>query len=165
MPFKGPYTKLFCHLVWGTWDRQPFILPGYDARLHAMIQCKLREIECTPIATGGVEDHVHVLCQFPPALSISEIVKRIKGASSHFMNDELLGAQSFRWQATYGALTVGGITVPKVKAYVLNQKEHHASYALHKEWERVWIPDGIEAVEKITALSSPPTRTPMKKKL
>ena len=33
MPFRGPYLKLYCYVVWGTWDRHPLILPEYDARL------------------------------------------------------------------------------------------------------------------------------------
>src|SRR5207249_3675161 len=121
----GPYTRLFCHFVWSTWDRTPFITPQVEARLHGMMQAKLHEIDCVPIATGGIEDHVHVLCQFPPTWTISDIVKRVKGASSHFMNDEVTGPESFRWQGTYGALTVSERAIPKVKAYILNQKAHH----------------------------------------
>ena len=109
-----------------------------------MIQLKLREIECVPIATGGVEDHVHVLCQFPATLCIADLVKRIKGASSHFMNDELGGPENFRWQGTCGAFTVGENAVPNVKAYVLNQRKHHETNDLHEDWERVWIPDSAD---------------------
>src|ERR1041384_2482363 len=96
---RGPYTKLFVHLVWATWDRIPMIPPDMDARLHSMIREKLREIGCLPIAVGGIEDHVHVLCKYEPTMSVAEIAKRIKGASSHFMNDEI-GKGAFKWQQT-----------------------------------------------------------------
>jgi len=145
MAFRGPYTKLFCHIVWATWDRLPLIDAEVEPRLHGMIQNKLRELDCVSIATGGVEDHVHVVCQFPPTLAISELVKRIKGASSHFVSDELAGRETFRWQGTYGCFTIGESALPKVKAYVLNQRQHHASDDTHREWERVWIDDPVES--------------------
>ena len=68
------------------------IQPEAEPRLHSMIRTKLKEIGCLPIATGGIEDHVHVLCKYEPTMCISDLVKRIKGSSSHFMNDEVVGA-------------------------------------------------------------------------
>jgi putative transposase len=144
MAFHRPYTKLFCHLVWATWDRVPLITPEHEPRLHSMIRAKLRELNCAPIATGGVEDHVHILCRYPPTLCVSELVRRIKGASSHFMNDQLMEANEFTWQGTYGAFSIHERGVPKVKAYILNQRAHHSRGELQADWEHVWIPDGYD---------------------
>lgn len=143
MPFQGPYTTLYCHIVWATWDRHPLIAREAEPRLHEMIRSKLRELGCTPIATGGMEDHVHVVCQFPPTLSIFELVKGVKGASSHFMNFEVMKRESFRWQGTYGCFTLGETALPRVKQYVLNQRDHHDSNDTHAEWERVWLVDPL----------------------
>lgn len=139
---RGPYTKLFCHLVWATWDRLPLIQAQVEPRLHSMIRAKLREIACIPIATGGIEDHIHVLCKHEPTLCISDLVKRIKGSSSHFMNDEIVGPEGFKWQGTYGAFSVSERHVPAAKAYIMNQKAHHERNDINDDWERVWIPDG-----------------------
>ncbi len=104
-----------------------------------MIRAKLRELDCVPIATGGIENHVHILTSFPPALSISELVKRIKGSSSHFMNEEVLEPGLFQWQGSYGAFSVSDRALSRVKDYVLNQQEHHKSGTVHADWEQTSI--------------------------
>ncbi len=50
----------------------------YGAIVH---QCEA--LKCTVIAIGGIEDHVHLLVGFPPTLAVSELVKKVKGTSSH----------------------------------------------------------------------------------
>jgi putative transposase len=138
---RRPFTHLFCHLVWSTWDRLPLITPEVEPRLYGAIRCKLRELGCAPIAVGGVEDHVHVLCQFPPTVAIAYLVGQVKGASSHLMNHEVLGIDAFKWQGSYGAFTLDRNGVTYVEAYVLAQKQHHADRTLWEDFERTWLPD------------------------
>lgn len=110
---------------------------------------KLRELGCRRIEVGGVEDHVHCLCQFPPTLSISYLVQQVKGSSSHLIAHELPGLSGqdrFRWQGSYGAFTLSRADVPRVEGYVRNQKAHHRDRHLSEEWERTWLAD--EPLEK-----------------
>jgi putative transposase len=125
MGARRPKTELFCHFVWATWDRQPLIAPETEPRLHAAILAKLVEFNCRDITIGGVADHVHVACRFPPTVAIAELVKQMKGASSHCMT-HAIGVPSFKWQGGYGAFTFGKRSLPRVAAYVANQSIHHA---------------------------------------
>lgn len=143
---RKPFTQLFCHLVWGTWDRLPLITPAIEPRLYGAIQRKVRELRGVPIAVGGVEDHVHCLCSFHPTVAIAYLVQQIKGASSHLMTHEVIGLNEFKWQGAYGAFTVGADALPAVRAYILGQKEHHRSGDLWQEWEEVWMPDDAETL-------------------
>jgi hypothetical protein len=34
---RAPYTQLYLHCVWGTWDRLPLITPAIEQRLYAAI--------------------------------------------------------------------------------------------------------------------------------
>jgi putative transposase len=138
---RKPFTQLFCHLVWATWDRLPLITPEIEVRLYGAIRSKLRQLKCVPIAAGGTADHVHCLCQFGPTLAISYLVQQVKGASSHLMTHEVPGAQDFKWQGAYGAFTVATEGVPGARAYILNQKKHHAKGDLWNEWEEISLPD------------------------
>ena len=138
---RRPYVHLFCHLVWGTWDRLPLIGCDAEPRLYGALQDKLRELDCMPIAVGGVEDHVHVLCQFPPTIAISYLVQQLKGGSSHLMTHEVLGRDEFKWQGGYGAFTLHRDLVPEVRDYILAQKQHHADRHLWEDYERTWLPD------------------------
>jgi REP element-mobilizing transposase RayT len=140
---RRPYTQLFCHLVWATWYRLPLIVPAVEPRLYGAIQDKLRELGCLPVAVGGVEDHIHVLCQFPPTLALSYLVQQVKGSGSHLMTHAVIGKESFKWQGSYGAFTVSQDDVSRVRAYVMGQKQHHKSGELWDEWEKTWLPDSL----------------------
>jgi putative transposase len=51
-----PYTQLYLHLVWGTWDRLPFIRPEIRRPIYGCIQDQLRKHRCEVVAIGGIED-------------------------------------------------------------------------------------------------------------
>jgi len=141
---REPYTQLYVHLVWATWDREPIIRPDFEDRLYGEILTKLNELKCKEIAARGTEDHVHLLCRFPRPLSISYLVQQVKGATSHLMSHAIPGVDWFKWQGSYGAFTVTRDDVPRVKEYVLRQKEHHRSGDLWPNWEHSWIPDNYQ---------------------
>jgi REP element-mobilizing transposase RayT len=138
---RKPFTQLYCHLVWATWDRQPLILPSVEPRLYGAIAAKVRELRGTPIAIGGVEDHVHLLCSFDPTVAVAYLVQQVKGSSSHLMNHEVLPGGDFKWQGAYGAFTVGQDALEDVRGYVLGQKHHHESRTEWPDWERTWLPE------------------------
>lgn len=70
-------------------------------------------------------DHVHVVVANPPQVAVSALVKEIKGASSHDINQQRVLECRFAWQRGYGALSLGQKQKPDAEAYVRNQKEHH----------------------------------------
>jgi putative transposase len=83
-----PYWKLYYHLVWATFERYPWITPDREAIIRTTLYTKGREIGAVVHAVGNVEDHVHVVASIPPALSVAECIKRLKGASSRERNHE-----------------------------------------------------------------------------
>src|SRR5688500_18874331 len=72
---RDPFTRLYVHLVWATWDRLPLITPGIQPAIYRCIQAEATRLGCRVGAIGGIEDHVHVLVRYPPAVSVSEMVK------------------------------------------------------------------------------------------
>jgi len=138
-----PYTQLYLHLVWSTWDRLPLIAARNEPELHAVMANEFRQLGCIPLAIGGVENHVHCLTTLPVTKSVAEIVKQVKGASSHWMNHAAGTPDAFKWQGSYGAFTVTKNAVERVREYVLHQREHHASGATWPEWERSQGDEGL----------------------
>jgi REP element-mobilizing transposase RayT len=67
--------------------------------------------------------------------SISEIIKQIKGSSSHFINQNNLTTDKFSWQTGYAAFSVSESAVEKVYEYIKNQKQHHRIKSFDKEYE------------------------------
>jgi REP element-mobilizing transposase RayT len=133
---RGPFTQLYVHYVWATWDRLPLITPEFEAQIYASIATKCRELDCEPLAIGGIEDHIHLLVKISPSLSISTLVKEIKGSSSHLMTHILRPGVFFKWQGAYGAFSVSHDAIPTVTKYIRNQKAHHAAHTLIPNWEQ-----------------------------
>ena len=119
-------TEIYLHFVWTTWDRLPLISAEVERELHRNLQSLASKKGCVVVALNGIEDHVHLLLQVPPTCcSVAELVKHLKGVSSHFVNDTLQPSSLFKWQASYSVFSVSRWDVDKVRAYVENQKEHH----------------------------------------
>lgn len=122
---REPYTQLYVHLVWATWDRLP--IPAAEIRrdAYACMQAECTSLKVDVLAIGGMEDHVHLLARIPATISVADLVKQVKGVSSHFVTHKLGYKDSFKWQGGYGAFTLAKADVPHCRDYVLNQEQHH----------------------------------------
>ena len=121
------YSELVYHLVWATRDRQPLISPEVGACLLPYIKQKCRQLGYALHAAECVEDHVHLLLTLKPTDAVADVVKRLKGSSSHFINNEAGSGQVLYWQRGYGALTLRKKDIPFVREYIERQKEHHGA--------------------------------------
>ena len=119
-----PFWRTYYHLVWATKNRQPLITPEIEPRLFAYIVHKAAELGVFVYSINGWTDHIHLIVAIPPHVSVSDLVKHLKGASAHDINQQQRGVH-FYWQRGYGVLTLGQRQKPAAEAYVKNQKEHH----------------------------------------
>lgn len=73
---------------------------------------------------NGESDHVHVLLEYPPKLSVSQLVNHLKGVSSRMYRAEGLPCPSEKslWSPSYFAVSVGGAPLSVLKQYIENQK-------------------------------------------
>jgi REP element-mobilizing transposase RayT len=143
---RAPFTQLYLHGVWATWDREPLVTAQIEQPVYAFILAKIRELRCVPIAIGGISDHVHVLVRWSPTVSIAEFIGEVKGGSSHFVTHQLLPQSFFKWQGSYGAFTVSRDQVESVRHYIERQKEHHAMQTVVPAWEQT-ISEPSDAAE------------------
>ncbi len=102
---RSRYTQLYLHSVWATWDRMPLLAPAIEQTVYATILAKCRQLDCEPLAIGGTADHVHLLVRFPTTLAVADLVKEVKGASSHLITHQS-APEPFKWQGSYSAFTV-----------------------------------------------------------
>jgi REP element-mobilizing transposase RayT len=127
--------SLYVHFVWTTWDRLPLITPAIERALYRNIIESAQSLGCRVLAINGVEDHVHVFLALPSTVSIAELVQKMKGASAHFVNNQMALEYHFKWQGFYGAFSVSRWDISKIINYIKNQKEHHANDDLWPEFE------------------------------
>ncbi len=119
-------ARVVLHVVFSTKNRVPFLKDlELRARLHAYVAGVLQEIGCEPILIGGVEDHVHILCNLSRTVTIAGLVEEAKKSSSKWMKEQGPAYGDFYWQGGYGAFSVSQSNVEQVRAYVAGQEEHH----------------------------------------
>jgi putative transposase len=142
------YTKLWTHAVFSTKNGKPLISHPLEPRLYNYIHEKLLELGCPSRIINGMPDHIHVLFLQNPARSIAEIVKKVKGGSSFWVNDNRLSQQKFSWQAGYAAFAVSESQVQRVFEYITNQKEHHQKETFQEEYHHIVTLHGLKPIEE-----------------
>jgi REP element-mobilizing transposase RayT len=103
--------------------------------MHQFISEQLIEQGCPVRIINGMSDHIHCLFLLNPQKSIAEVIKQIKGSSSHYINQNNLITEKFAWQTGYAAYSVSESVVDKVFHYIRNQKEHHQKKSFQQEYD------------------------------
>ena len=96
---------------------------------------QLKQIGCPVRIINGMPDHVHCLFLLNPQKSVTEIVKQVKGSTSHFINEQNLIPQKFAWQTGYAAYSVSESQQEKVFQYIKTQKQHHSLKTFQQEFD------------------------------
>ena len=93
-------------------------------------------------AIGGIEDHVHLLIDAPKNLALSDLIKKLKVSSTHWVSSKDLKIQNFEWQTGFGAFSISLPTLDAVKQYILQQEEHHKTTSAKDEWNKLLLKRG-----------------------
>ncbi|MBI1801054.1 MAG: IS200/IS605 family transposase [Chloroflexi bacterium] len=137
MPKHGIFYQLAFHFIWGTKDRLPLITPEVEARLYPYLGAKCKQLDYHLYALNGIADHIHILLGLHPTTLLADVVKNIKGASSHYINKQSGLNATLYWQDGYGLLSLRQAEVPRVAAYIKRQKEHHLRGTISTLLERI----------------------------
>ncbi len=129
------YNKIWIHAIWSTKERMPLIHHAIEQKVSQFLSDQLRELGCPVRAINGMPDHIHCLFLLSPQKSIADIIKQIKGSSSHYINQDNLIEEKFAWQTGYAAYSVSESVVDKVFRYIQNQKQHHGKKSFQQEYD------------------------------
>lgn len=131
------YWRLHYHIIWSTMDRQPNLTPKVGKIYYGVIYGKAKELDLKIHAAGNVDDHAHIVVSIPPKIAVADCVRHLKGASAYAINHMAESDGQFKWQAGYGALTVGERSLEMVMEYAARQKEHHKERTTIDLYERM----------------------------
>lgn len=124
---------LHVHLVFSTKQRAQLIEDPIRKALHAYLATILQDLKCPAILINSMADHVHVLFDLARTCAMSEVVEKLKTASSKWMKRQD-GHAGFAWQGGYGAFAVSESMVGTVRAYIARQAEHHRTITFQEEY-------------------------------
>ncbi|MBX3071432.1 MAG: IS200/IS605 family transposase [Thermomicrobiales bacterium] len=131
------FWRLYYHLVWGTKHRHPTLEGEMLETATRSIRDSCTEMGLVFHALGIMPEHVHLVVGIPPRMAIADVVKQIKGSSSHLLN-RLSGDQPwYGWQGEYGVMSFGERSLDRIVWYVEHQPEHHRTGDLMPLFERL----------------------------
>ncbi|MEO1133375.1 MAG: IS200/IS605 family transposase [Cyanobacteria bacterium J06639_1] len=125
-------SRLTAHLVWVTKYRYPVLKGEIQQRCRELI-IQICDSEDVRIVKGIVsKDHVHMLIEYPPVKSISQLVKSLKGRTSRMLQQEYPELKKrywgkHFWAIGYGAWSTGNVSESVVAEYL----EHHREPSNH----------------------------------
>lgn len=127
-------SKIWIHAIWSTKERLPLISSSIEKKVYDFIKTELISLNCPVRIINGMPDHVHCLFLLNQQRSIADVIKQIKGSTSHWINEQDLTKEKFSWQTGYAAYSVSESVLEKVYQYILSQKQHHSKTTFAKEY-------------------------------
>lgn len=128
---------LSVHIIFSTKERRRCLTNEIRSRVWAYQSRILQNLECYSITIGGVEDHVHILCNLTKKHAPAKVLELLKKDSSKFVKSLGVDLALFHWQDGYGLFSVSPSHVESVRQYILNQEEHHKTETFQEEFLRI----------------------------
>ena len=119
-------SQLTVHIVWSTKYRYSVLEGDVKIRCRSLL-IQICESEDVVILKGVIsKDHVHVHISYSPPMSLSTLVKKLKGRSSRRLQQEFPELKKrywgrHFWAIGFGCWSTGNITDEMVNEYL----EHH----------------------------------------
>ena len=108
------YSEINLHLTWHTKGSLPLLTPDVESFTHRYLRQKLINTPGVFVhEIGGIENHVHLAVTIVPTILISDLVGKLKGASSHDANQQFRQrGKVLEWQGGYGVVSFGTGDLP-----------------------------------------------------
>src|SRR5690348_10967575 len=128
------YSRLWTHLIWETLSREPMLNKPAAAKASSFLTDYSLEKGIYMKINYFNADHTHALIDLPTNISIEDVIKLLKGASSYWINQQKILKGHFAWGRGYGAFSVSHSDVDRVARYIANQEEHHRKHTFAEEY-------------------------------
>ncbi len=129
------------HVVFSTKQRRNYIPRASLEITWAYIAGIARNHELGVFAVGGTQNHVHLLLELPPDVSLADAVRTIKTNSSRWLRESV---RLFSWQQGYSAFSVSPSQLGRVVSYISHQEEHHRKYSFAEEFRMILMAAGLD---------------------
>ena len=116
------------HIVWCVKYRHKVLTPEISNRLYEILHSVAEEKGFTVVQCKvGEGDHVHCFVSAPPKISVTQIVKYLKGISGNTLLKEYPELRQFLWKGqlwngSYFCETIGSTSEDNILKYIERQK-------------------------------------------
>ena len=140
MPQK--LCRTLFHVVVTTNDRRNYIPTDMLENVWKQVFEIARRHELNLLAVGGTENHVHLLLEIPPEMSVAQAVRLIKTDTGRWLRESV---RLFAWQDDYLAFSVSPSQIKRVVKYISYQPEHHRTCSVEEELSTLLIGAGLRS--------------------
>ena len=120
--------NLHIHLVFVTKYRRGVFTGEVLAELRGIFAAVCRDFSAELVEFDGEDDHVHLLVNYPPTVSVSALVNSLKGVSSRMIRKKNYPSVSKKlwggalWSPSYFAGSCGGAPISIIRQYIEQQQ-------------------------------------------
>ncbi|MDJ0570229.1 MAG: IS200/IS605 family transposase [Pleurocapsa sp. MO_192.B19] len=118
--------KLHVHLVFVTKYRKKVFTDEILKELEVIFKDVCKNFETELVEMNGETEHIHLLLNYPPKVSISKLVNSLKGVSSRLIRKQHPELKKSYWKGglwspSYFASSCGGAPLSIIKQYIQEQ--------------------------------------------
>lgn len=125
------------HIVISTKYRRMTINPEHERDLYRYLWSLLDGRKCKLLRMGGIANHVHILADLHPTVSLAAMAGELKRKSSLWMKRSGLFPIFEGWGEDYFGVSKSSGDRDVLINYIKNQKEHHKNTCFEEEYRRL----------------------------
>lgn len=112
------------HLIWCPKRRKPVLTGAVAKDCRNLIESKCAEQGWSVLDLAIQPDHVHLFVRVWPTTAAAEVVKEVKGLTSHDLREKYpqLRKLPSLWTRSYFASTAGDVSADTIRRYIEAQR-------------------------------------------
>ena len=127
--YRTSVCNINYHVVWSVKYRRKIITPEIEAYMKSLVQDIARDKGFTVhLFEAGECDHVHCFVSAPPKLSITDMVKYLKGITGRKLFEQFPDIRNKLWKGqlwnhSYYVETIGSVSEENIRRYIEQQSK------------------------------------------
>lgn len=142
------YTSITYQIVFHTYKWKSTLIKRNREKLFSYISGILMKKKCFVYQVGGIENHIHIICDIHPTIAVSALIKDLKLACTSLIKSKNLFPGFKGWGRGFGVFSYAPEARTNLINYVRNQEQHHQKVTSRAEYKRLLEYLKIEYDEK-----------------
>ena len=126
LPLDPATCEMLFRYIWG-------IIKNHETHLHRI---------------NSMDDHIHILTDLHPSVTLADFVRNIKASSSSWLKQNSEFPHFRGWADGYAALTYSWRDKEMISNYITNQREHHKTVSYLDEYRALLTEYGVKIDER-----------------
>jgi REP element-mobilizing transposase RayT len=142
------YHQHLYHLVFRPKKSLLTIKQDQVSQLYAYMSGIIKNKSSHLYRINGIENHLHILTDIHPSITVPDFMRDIKVSSSLWMKSSGFFPAFKGWAVGYASFTCYYKDKDRLIEYIKNQQEHHRKIPFEEEYRNLLMENGITPDER-----------------